>query len=351
MFIFPLNKKSRDVMEIKSDYSVKSLNTFGIEARVKKYADAGSLEDLRALLESDEFRSMPRLILGGGSNILFTKDFEGFAVRMLLKGIEILGKDDSCVYVKVQAGENWDDFVTFTLDNNFGGIENLSLIPGTAGASPIQNIGAYGVEIKDVLHEVEGINLATGNIELYDNQSCRFGYRNSIFKQELKNKFIITSVTYRLSLDPKINISYEALKQELLGLTEGEITIRDVSEAVKKVRRSKLPDPKELGNAGSFFKNPEVEKEKFLELKEKYQDLTGFETPSGKVKIPAGWLIQKSGWRGKRLGQAGSYDKQALILVNYGGATGKEVVELSRAIQSSVEHEFGVGLETEVNII
>ncbi|MGE5351787.1 MAG: UDP-N-acetylmuramate dehydrogenase [Acidobacteriota bacterium] len=351
MFIFQLVKNSCEVMEIKSDYSVKELNTFGIEARAKKYAEAETLEDLRGLLESSEFREMPKMILGGGSNVLFTKDFDGLIIRMLLKGIEVVDKDETCVYVKAMAGENWDDFVSYTINHNYGGIENLSLIPGTVGASPIQNIGAYGVEIKDVLHEVEGINLTTGKTEVYDNQSCRFGYRNSIFKQELKNNFVVTSVTYRLSLEPKINISYEALKQELLGLTESEITIRDVSEAVKRVRMSKLPDPRVLGNAGSFFKNPEVEKDKFLELKSKFQDLTGFETATGKVKIPAGWLIQKSGWRGKKLGNAGSYEKQALILVNYGGATGKAVVELSRAIQESVEREFGVTLETEVNII
>jgi UDP-N-acetylmuramate dehydrogenase len=351
MFIFQLIKNSCDVMEIKSDYSIKELNTFGIEARARKFAAAETLEDLRGLLESDEFRGMPRLILGGGSNVLFTKDFDGIVIKMLLKGIEVLGKDNSCVYVKARAGENWDDFVSYALENNFGGLENLSLIPGTVGASPIQNIGAYGVEIKDVLHEVEGINLLTGKTEVYDNSSCRFGYRNSIFKQELKNSFVVTSVTYRLSLDPRINVSYAALKQELLGLTESEITIRDVSEAVKRVRMSKLPDPSVLGNAGSFFKNPEIEKEKFLKLKAMHQDLTGYETQAGKVKIPAGWLIQKSGWRGKRLGNAGSYDKQALILVNYGGAAGKDVVELSRAIQASVEKEFGVHLETEVNII
>lgn len=351
MFIFPLNKKSCNVMEIKQDYSLRDLNTFGIEAKAKRYAEAHTQEGLRGLLETDEFLKMPRMILGGGSNILFTKDFDGFVVRMLLKGIEVLYHDDSCVYVKAQAGETWDDFVNFALKNNYGGIENLSLIPGTVGASPIQNIGAYGVEIKDVLHEAEGINLATGKTEVYDNNSCHFGYRSSIFKKELKNNFVITSVTYRLSLNPEINISYEALKNELAGMTYAEISIRDVSAAVKKVRRSKLPDPKILGNAGSFFKNPEIEKNKFHELKDKYQDLTGFETASGKVKIPAGWLIQKAGWRGKRLGNAGSYEKQALILVNYGGASGKEVVELSGAIQASVEKEFGVILETEVNII
>ncbi|HEX2867590.1 MAG TPA: UDP-N-acetylmuramate dehydrogenase [Ignavibacteriales bacterium] len=338
-------------MEIQSDYSLKELNTFGIDARAKQFAEAQSLEDLRTILEYGSFDQMPKLILGGGSNILFTKDFEGLVIRMLLKGIEVIGKDDSCIYIKAQAGENWDSFVSYAVNNNFGGIENLSLIPGTVGASPIQNIGAYGVEIKDVLHEVEGINLMTGKTETYGTQSCRFGYRNSIFKQELRNNFIITSVTYRLSLEPKVNISYEALKQELLGMPINNITVRDVSEAVKRVRMSKLPDPSVLGNAGSFFKNPEIEKEKFLQLKDKYQDLTGFETPSGKVKIPAGWLIQKSGWRGKRLGNTGSYEKQALILVNYGMASGKEVVELSRAIQSSVEEEFGVSLETEVNII
>ncbi|MCU7495593.1 MAG: UDP-N-acetylmuramate dehydrogenase [Ignavibacteria bacterium] len=336
-------------MEIKTDYSLKNLNTFGIEVRVKKYAEADSLESLSACLS--EFSQMPKLILGGGSNILFTKDFDGLIIRMRLKGIELVHRDSSCVYVKAGAGEIWDDLVDYALNNNFGGLENLSLIPGTVGASPIQNIGAYGVEVKDVLHEVEGINLTTGKIEIYSNEACRFGYRNSLFKQELKNNFVVTSVTYRLSLEPKVNVSYEALKKELAASAEGEITIREVSEAVKRVRRSKLPDPGVLGNAGSFFKNPEIDKENFLELKAKHQDLTGYETPTGRIKIPAGYLIQKSGWKGRRLGNAGSYEKQALILVNYGGATGSEVLQLSSAIKESVYKEFGVHLETEVNII
>lgn len=351
MIIFPLTKKKCDVMEIKSDYSIKDLNTFGIEVRAKKYAEAETLEDLRVLLADNESAYLQRLILGGGSNILFTKDFDGLVIRMMLKGIEIAGKNDDDVFVKAQAGENWDNFVSYCIDRNYGGIENLSLIPGTVGASPIQNIGAYGVEIKNVLHEVEGINIRSGEIETYGNESCCFGYRDSIFKHELKNNFIVTSVTYRLSVNPKINISYEALKKELQQAAEGEITIREVSEAVKRVRMSKLPDPKVLGNAGSFFKNPEISKEKFLVLKNEYQDLTGYETASGNIKIPAGWLIQRSGWRGRRLGNAGSYEKQALILVNYGGATGREVVELSKEIQNSVKMEFGIDLETEVNIM
>ncbi|MGE5399129.1 MAG: UDP-N-acetylmuramate dehydrogenase [Ignavibacteriales bacterium] len=338
-------------MEIKSDYSIKKLNTFGLDVKARYFTVAETLSNFLELLDTREFREHPTLILGGGSNILFTRDFNGILVKNELKGITAIKEDEDSILIQAQAGEIWDDLVNYCVSRNYGGLENLTLIPGTAGASPIQNIGAYGVEVKDVIFSVEGIDIKTGKVQSFLNKDCRFGYRNSIFKQELKNRFIITSVVYKLAKNPRINLTYEALKNEFQDVNLNEITIGDVSETVKKVRRSKLPDPQVLGNAGSFFKNPEIDKEKFQALKQEYAGISGYQTEAGGIKIPAGWLIQQCGWKGKRTGEAGVYEKQALILVNYGNAKGVEILELSKKIQDTVLEKFGITLETEVNII
>lgn len=337
-------------MKIIENQSLKNLNTFGLDVNARFYTEVESIEQIREVLQSAKFKNTPLLIIGGGSNILFTKDFDGLVIRMLIKGVEEISCDDSSVILRVGAGEIWDDLVKYCVNKNYSGIENLSLIPGSVGASPIQNIGAYGSEVKDVFVKLEGINLTTGEIEFYNKEECKFGYRDSIFKHELRNKFIITSVFLKLTKQLKINIEYEALKKEFGNLDLSEITIKDVSETVSRIRRSKLPDTNVLGNAGSFFKNPEIGEEQFSNLKQQFPDIVGYTSKDGKIKVPAGWIIQKCGWKGKRVGNVGSYEKQALVLVNYGNASGKEVFDLSQTIINDVETKFGIKLEREVNI-
>lgn len=337
-------------MNIVENHSLKKLNTFGLDVNARFYTEINSIDQISEIIEKEKFKNTPKLILGGGSNILFTHDFNGLVVRMLIKGIEEISCDDTTVVLKAGAGEVWDDLVKYCVERNYSGIENLSLIPGTVGASPIQNIGAYGSELKDVFVKLEGINLDNGNLETYNNDECKFGYRDSIFKHELKNKFIISSVFIRLARKLELNIEYEALKKELIGKDLDKLKVKDVSETVKRIRRSKLPDTEILGNAGSFFKNPEIIEEHFSSLKLKYPEIIGYQAKNGKIKVPAGWLIQKSGWKGKRIGNVGSYEQQALVLVNYGGASGKEVYDLSQTIINDVDEKFGIKLEREVNI-
>jgi UDP-N-acetylmuramate dehydrogenase len=334
-------------MDLKENITLKPFNTFGIDVIAKKYAGFSSVEELHELItiRKDE----PLLVLGGGSNILFTKDFDGLVLKNNLQGIENIKEDDENVFIKAGAGENWHGFVMHCIENNNAGVENLSLIPGSVGASPMQNIGAYGVEIKDVFHELEAFHIKDKVSRTFTNDECRFGYRESVFKNIYKNQFIITSVTYRLNKKPVYHTSYGAIKQELENMGVKELSIRAISQAVINIRSSKLPDWTKLGNAGSFFKNPQVPPEKYNKLKASYPSIVGFPQGEG-MKLAAGWLIEQCGWKGFRKGDAGCYPKQALVLVNYGNAKGSEIYSLSEEIIQSVDEKFGVTLEREVNI-
>jgi UDP-N-acetylmuramate dehydrogenase len=337
--------------EIKEDFSLHSFNTFHINSIARYFTQVNSIETLRELITSDKSDNNPFFILGGGSNLLFTGDYNGMVVHLINKGIEILGSSEDTVMVKAAAGENWHDFVIYCVNKGFGGIENLSLIPGNVGSSPIQNIGAYGVEVKDSLHSLEAMDMETGEILVFSNQECRFGYRDSIFKRDLKGKFAICSVTFELKLKPVVHLAYGAIKQELSGMGIEYPTIADVSKAVCTIRQGKLPDPKVIGNAGSFFKNPTVEKKFAEKLLETFPKMVFYPAGDEKVKLAAGWLVEQCGWKGHREGDAGVHDKQALVLVNYGTATGSNILTLAHRIQNSVYERFGVKLEMEVNVI
>jgi UDP-N-acetylmuramate dehydrogenase len=291
------------------------------------------------------------LVLGGGSNILFTKNFEGLVLKNELKGFELIKQDNDFVYIKAAAGENWHQFVLYCIGNNWAGVENLSLIPGCVGASPMQNVGAYGVEIKDVFHSLEALEINSGSIINFNLTDCAFGYRESVFKQKLKNQFIIVSVTYKLRKHSVFNTSYGAIEQELEKMGVQQLSLKAVSDAVINIRSSKLPNPAQVGNAGSFFKNPEISAIQFKTLKSTFANIVGYTLPNGNVKLAAGWLIEQCGWKGYRNGDAGCHLKQALVLVNYGNASGAEIYNLSAAIIESVKNKFSVVLEREVNIL
>lgn len=338
-------------MQIQSDISLKDYNTFGIKASARYFTEVQSPQQLRELIISDLYKNNPVLILGGGSNILFTKDFEGLVVKMGIKGLEKVKEDEGEVWIKAGAGENWHQFVLYCIENGLGGIENLSLIPGTVGAAPMQNIGAYGVEIKEVLESLEAMDIATGEIRSFTNGDCQFGYRQSVFKHELKGKYIIISVTFRLQKKYTFNVSYGAIKDTIEAMGIKELSIKAISDAVISIRKSKLPDPEVIGNAGSFFKNPEIEEVKYNTLKETYPTIPGYPTLPGWIKVPAGWLIEQAGWKGKRVGETGVHKNQALVLVNYGNANGKEIQHLSAEVQKSVREKFGIDIVAEVNII
>lgn len=337
-------------MQIRENISLQSFNTFGIQAHARYFAPFATVEELKELLSYKQHSINSRLILGGGSNILLTKDFDGLVLKNELNGIEVVQEDETSYYVKAGAGVNWHQFVNYCIENNFAGVENLSLIPGSCGASPMQNIGAYGVEIKDVFHELEAFHIQDQVMKTFTLEECHFGYRESVFKRAFKNQFVITSVTYRLRKQPVFNTSYGAIHQELERMGVTELSIRAISQAVMNIRTSKLPDWREVGNAGSFFKNPQVPNELFRILKEQYPDIVGY-PHEGNTKLAAGWLIEQCGWKGYRKGDAGCYLKQALVLVNYGSATGQEIYQLSEEIIQSVKAKFGVELEREVNII
>lgn len=340
-------------MKIKQNYNLAKLNTFGINAKAKFFAEVNSEQDLMELIKTSEFKNNERLFLGGGSNVLFTKDFDGIVILNKLKGIEILEENSEIVLIKAMAGENWHNLVLFSVGENLWGIENLALIHGTVGAAPVQNIGAYGVELKDVLENVEAINIETGEKKVFSNSECKFGYRDSIFKNELKGKYFILAVIFKLSKIPKPNLSYQGLKNYLENnpLAGGEVkNSKDVSDAVAEIRKSKLPDPRTLGNAGSFFKNVYVDENDLKNLLEKYPDLPYFKEEN-EIKIPAGWLIEQCGWKGKRIGNVGVHKNNALVLVNYGGATGEEILDLANQIIDSVFQKFGLKLTPEVNLI
>ncbi len=335
-------------MEVKSNSSLKKYNTFGIEVTAKYFATFNTADKLGELLE---FNKPPTLILGGGSNILFTKNFDGLVLKNEIKGIELIKEDANHIYIKAAGGENWHQFVLHCINNNWAGVENLSLIPGNVGASPMQNIGAYGVEIKDIFYSLEAFHLQEKKIVQFNIDDCAFGYRESVFKKKYKNQFVITSVTYRLNKKPVFNISYGVIEQELEKKGVKELSIKMISDAVIKIRSSKLPDPAQIGNAGSFFKNPEIESVAFDMLHSKFPEIVGYKLPNGNVKLAAGWLIEQCGWKGYRKGDAGCHAKQALVLVNYGNAKGEEIFVLGEAIIASVKEKFRVDLEREVNII
>ena len=337
-------------MNIQENISLKPYNTFGIEASSKLFSDFNSVKELQEILDSP-YKTEPRLVLGGGSNILLTQNFNGLTLRNNLKGIEIVKEDDSHVWVKSQGGENWHDFVLWCIDNNFAGIENMSLIPGSVGASPMQNIGAYGVEIKDVFEELEALNIETLKVEKFSHSDCNFGYRESVFKRVLKNKYIITSVTYILNKKPNFNTSYGAIETELENMKIQDLSIKAISDAVINIRSSKLPDPKEIGNSGSFFKNPVIDNKLFEQVKANHPEVANYPAGEGKTKLAAGWLIDQAGWKGKTINNYGVHKKQALVLVNYGGATGQEIYNLSTEIIESIKEKYGIELEREVNII
>ncbi|MCH2215402.1 MAG: UDP-N-acetylmuramate dehydrogenase [Flavobacteriales bacterium] len=338
-------------MEILENASLREFNTFGIDAKAAKLSSFFSAADLKEILQNKELRKMERLILGGGSNVLLTKDFEGLVLKNEVPGIELIQEDDEFYYVRSGAGENWHKFVLKCIENDWAGLENLSLIPGNVGASPMQNIGAYGVEVKDRFHELEAFNLKTLETEIFDAEACQFGYRESVFKRQLKDKYIILSVTYRLFKTPQLNTSYGAIQGELNSLGIHKPTIKDVSDAVIRIRSSKLPDPKVIGNAGSFFKNPVVGNNIYQDIAKKHPEMPHYPAPMGQHKLAAGWLIEQSGWKGFVRGTHGVHAKQALVLVNHGGATGNEIYSLSEEILQDVKSKFGVELEREVNII
>lgn len=354
-------------MQIQENISLKPYNTFGIDAKARYFAVFNSVEELAELLTSfTRYRladdtlnpqtstlkpGTSTLILGGGSNILLTKDVDGLVLKNEIKGIRLVTEDEHNVYVRVGAGENWHQFVLHCIENNWAGIENLSLIPGNVGASPMQNIGAYGVEIKDVFHELRAFHLEEKTNYTFSAKDCRFGYRESIFKGKYKNQFVITDVTFRLNKQAVFNTSYGAINQELEKMGIKDLSIKAVSDAVIRIRSSKLPDPAVIGNAGSFFKNPEIKKVQFEKLQNDFPLIIGYPLPDDTIKLAAGWLIEQCGWKGVRHGDAGCHDQQALVLVNYGQASGKEIYKLSEEIQRTVYEKFGVLLEREVNIL
>lgn len=337
-------------MNIQENISLKPFNTFSLNKKARFFTSVNSREQLIEALIWARNMGQEVFILGGGSNILLTQDINSLVIKIEISGIEIINEDSDFIWVKVGAGENWHNFVLQALENNWGGIENLSLIPGTVGASPMQNIGAYGVEIKDVFHSLKALNRATLEQKEFDSKECKFGYRESVFKNELKGKFIITSVTFKLNKKPDFKLEYGAIKDVLAEDQESELSISAISNAVIKIRQSKLPDPNEIGNAGSFFKNPTIPKEEWSKLKQTYPSIPGYELPEG-IKVPAAWLIEQSGWKGKRFGEIGVHEKQPLVLVNFGEGDGYQIKLLSEKIQKSVFDKFGVQLKPEVNFI
>lgn len=339
------------MIQIRELVDLTPFATMHVPAVARYFVQVESTEELKEALEFAKAKHLPFKVLGEGSNMLFAHNFDGLIIQIRLSGMQVLAETDKEVLLKVAAGENWHNLVHHCVKQDWGGIENLALIPGTVGAAPVQNIGAYGVELKDVFIELEALQVETGEVITFDKKACRFGYRESIFKQELKDKAIILSITLRLEKHRPPTISYHALKEHLKRSGISNPSIQQVAEAVITIRRSKLPDPNEIGNNGSFFKNPVIPVCKYEELKQQYPNMPGYPVTEQQVKIPAAWLIEQAGWKGKRKGDAGVYPKQALILVNYGKATGGEILELAREIMEDVHQKFGVHLQPEVNIL
>ena len=343
-------------MIIQENVSLKPFNSFGVDAHGKYFVVLKSEDDVHVFFKSEEYLAIqsansPTLLLGGGSNLLFTNDFNGLVVKNEIAGVRVLEENEEVVFVEVGGGVMWHDFVLTCIEHGWGGVENLSLIPGTVGAAPVQNIGAYGVELKDIFHSLRGWDMLKHCFVDFNKEECLFGYRSSIFKTKYKNNLLITSVVFKLSSHHhKLSLDYGAIKNQLIEASIIHPTIKDVSAAVIQIRKSKLPDPKEIGNAGSFFKNPVVNASQLAEIKRHFPDLTAHASGTG-FKIAAAWLIEQAGWKGYREGDVGCHAKQALVLVNYGGASGIDILKLSQKIQDSVYSMFGVMLETEVNIL
>ena len=337
-------------MEIKTNFSLKKYNTFGIEAKAKQFAAVHSIAELKTVLE--ENKSENKFILGGGSNMLLTKDVDALVIHIDLKGKRITAENEDHVWVESQAGENWHEFVLWTIDQDFGGLENMSLIPGNVGTTPVQNIGAYGTEIKDTFISCEALTTINQELKTFTKQECHFGYRESIFKNEVKDQYIITSVVFKLTKrNHNINTSYGDITNELAKNNITNPSLKDISNAVITIRQSKLPDPKELGNSGSFFKNPILLKTDFEKIHHQFPEMKYYDISETEVKVPAGWLIEEAGFKGKRFGDAGIHKKQALVLVNYGNATGQEILNVSKNIQETIFKTFGIHIEAEVNVI
>ncbi|PWH86685.1 UDP-N-acetylenolpyruvoylglucosamine reductase [Brumimicrobium oceani] len=334
---------------LQENVNLKPFNTFGITVYSKYFASFSTVGELKDLLSLLNDRNL--LILGGGSNVLFQGDFDGVVLRNEIKGVERIEETKEEVVLKVGAGEAWHSFVLHAIEEGLGGVENLSLIPGSVGASPMQNIGAYGVEIKDVFESLEALEIETGKLRVFSHEDCQFGYRESVFKKALKGKFVITSVSYRLSKFPQLNTSYGAIEEELRLMGVEQPSIKDVSDAVIAIRKSKLPDPKSIGNAGSFFKNPVISKQQFNELRMHHENIPSYAVDENNVKVPAGWLIDQSGWKGKTMGEFGVHKRQALVLVNYENAKGADIFDLSEQIIRDIHSRYGIQLEREVNII
>ncbi len=336
---------------IKENVSLKPYNTFGLEVTARYFVEITEVEELVSLLKDPAWSSARKLFLGGGSNILLLNDFDGLVIKISLGGIGVKEETPDYAVVQAGAGEVWHQLVLHTLERNLGGLENLSLIPGTVGAAPMQNIGAYGAEVKDTFQGLEALNLETLETEEFPPERCQFGYRESFFKHEGKDRYVILSVCFKLSKNPRINIAYGAIRQTLDEMGVNSPTIQDVSRAVIQIRQSKLPDPAEIGNSGSFFKNPEIPREEYEKIRKNYPDMPGYEVNPEITKVPAGWLIEQAGWKGKRFGQVGVHDKQALVLVNFGGGKGREIADLAGRIQASVSEKFGIHISPEVNFI
>jgi UDP-N-acetylmuramate dehydrogenase len=338
-------------MIIQKDIQLKPFNTFGIEATAKYFIEVSSIEQLQEILQNPDYQSTERLILGGGSNMLLTKDFDGLVIKITIKGFEVVNENEDNIWLKVGAGVVWHDLVLQCVNQNYAGMENLSLIPGTVGAAPMQNIGAYGIEIKEIFEELQALEIATGEIKNFDKAMCNFGYRESIFKHEAKGKYIILNVTFKLNKRPTFHIEYGAIKDTLAEMNISEMSIKSISDAVIHIRQSKLPNPAEIGNAGSFFKNPEIPNSQFETLKAQFPTIPSYPVSDNTTKVPAGWLIEQAGWKGQRFGNVGVHAKQALVLVNYGGGKGEEIKDLSQKIQASVKEKFEIQLSVEVNFI
>ena len=337
-------------MQIQNNISLKKYNTFGIEAKAKQFAAVHSTEELKVILK--ENKEQKKFILGGGSNMLLTKDVDALVIHIDLKGKKIIDENEDFVWVESQAGENWHEFVLWTIDQNFGGMENMSLIPGNVGATPVQNIGAYGTEIKDTFVSCEAMTIENQEMKTFLREDCHFGYRESVFKNDARNKYVITSVIFKLTKhNHKINISYGDITAELAKKNINNPSLKEVSNAVIAIRQSKLPDPKVLGNSGSFFKNPVLLKSDFEKIHQHFPEMKYFDISDTEVKVPAGWLIEQAGFKGKRFGDAGIHKNQALVLVNYGNATGQEILAVSKNIQDTIFKTFGIHIEAEVNVI
>jgi UDP-N-acetylmuramate dehydrogenase len=337
-------------MEIQTNFSLKNYNTFGIEAKAKQFVAVHNIAELTAILKQNKSESM--FILGGGSNMLLTKDINALVIHVDLKGKRIIKENEDSVWVESQAGENWHEFVVWTIDQNFGGLENMSLIPGNVGTTPVQNIGAYGTEIKDTFVSCEALTVKNQELKTFTKEECHFGYRESTFKNAVKDQYIITSVVFKLTKrNHIINTSYGDITNELAKNNIVNPSLKDVSQAVIAIRKSKLPDPKVLGNSGSFFKNPILLKSDFEKIQQQFPEMKYYDVSATEVKVPAGWLIEQAGFKGKRFGDAGIHKNQALVLVNYGKATGQEILDVSKHIQETIFTTFGIHIEAEVNVI